>query len=73
MKLWLCLLILALPLSSMACVTGDYGGPSGYEASSYPEHTPGWYRNPETEEEYRQRIWWENWETEWPHHFRRFP
>ena len=29
------------------------------------------YMNPETEQEYRRRIWWENYETEWPRFFRR--
>ena len=58
MKTWLCL-ILAMLASTMGCAPGYYESPPASEASvSEAPATPGWYRNPETEEEYHRRIWW---------------
>lgn len=56
--------ILAL---TVGCAQGYYDTRAAYPQ---PEATPHWYTNPETEQEYEQRIWWENYETEWPrfHH-----
>lgn len=73
MKNWLYLLLAMLAVN-LGCAQGYYGSPPFYEASAYEAPaTPGWYRNPETDEEYNRRIWWENYETERPRLFRRFP
>ena len=73
MKTWPCL-IPAMLACTMGCAPGYYESPPAYETSaSEAPATPGWYRNPETDEEYHRRIWWENYETEVPYRFRRFP
>jgi hypothetical protein len=51
--------ILALTLG---CAPGHYDTQPAYQ----PEDTPKWYKNPETEQEYQRRLWWENYESEWP-------
>ena len=67
MKAWLCL-VLAMLAFTTGCAQGYYESPPAYEAPA----TTNWYKNAETDEEYHQRIWWENYETEWPRSFRRF-
>lgn len=73
MKTRLCLPLTVLAFT-LGCAQGYYESPPAYESSaSETPATPGWYRNPETDEEYHRRIWWENYETEVPRPFRRFP
>jgi hypothetical protein len=63
--------VLTILTLAAGCAQGYYETP---QASYQPEDTRQWftnpYTNPETEQEYRQRIWWENYESEWPrfHH-----
>jgi hypothetical protein len=64
MKMWFYLLILAMLAFTTGCATGYYEGAPSYETSTNEAPTPGWYRNPETDEEYHRRIWWENYESE---------
>ncbi len=61
--------IMASLLLAAGCAQGYYDTPAAYPQQGV---TPMWYTNPETQEEYEQRIWWENYESEWPHfHHRR--
>lgn len=59
------LLILLIILTLWAgCAPGYYEKP---EATTQPEETRTWftnpYTNPETEQEYQRRIWWEDYES----------
>ena len=65
-RLWWVLAILTF---SLGCAQGYYESPPAYE----PPATTNWIKNPETDAEYHRRIWWENYETEVPRLFRRFP
>jgi hypothetical protein len=67
MKALLLLLLLSLALPA-GCAPGYHETP---QESYQQEDTQHWYKNAETEEEYRRRIEWENFETEWPRFFRR--
>jgi hypothetical protein len=63
--------VLTILTLAAGCAPGYYETP---QAAYQQEATQQWhtnpYTNPETEQEYRRRIWWENYETEWPrfHH-----
>jgi hypothetical protein len=59
------LIILAL---AAGCAPGYYETPA---AAPQQESTAYWYKNAETEAEYRRRIEWENFETNLPR-FHRF-
>ncbi len=71
MKTWLWL-VLTILILAIGCAQGYYESPPAYEAPA----TTNWVRNPETDEEYHRRIWWENYESEremLARPFRRFP
>ena len=55
-----CWLLLAMLMLPAGCAPGYYekGAASGDAAPGYYE-TKTFYQNPETEEEYRMRIWYE--------------
>ena len=58
MKIWIWLILVLLNLQ-LGCAPGYYEkGPSYQEESSSDNRT--WYSNPETEEQYQERIWWES-------------
>lgn len=67
-RLLLLLTILAL---TVGCAPGYYETPPASQAETSPKMFTNPYTNPETQQEYEQRIWWENFETEWPRFFRR--
>jgi hypothetical protein len=71
MKARLLLLWLILTLSA-GCAPGYHDPP---QAAYQPEDTRQWftnpYTNPETEQEYRRRIWWMDFETSHPWWWRR--
>ncbi len=62
-RLLLALCILTL---TAACAQGYYESPPVYQPESTQKFYSTPYINPETEQEYRRRIWWENYETERP-------
>jgi hypothetical protein len=69
MKTWLWLI---LTVQTIGCAQGYYDSRPAYEAPA----TTNWIKNPETDAEYHQRIWWENYESErdmLPRPFRGFP
>ncbi|MEW6657278.1 MAG: hypothetical protein AB1424_01330 [Thermodesulfobacteriota bacterium] len=52
-RLWLILFMMAF---GAGCAPGYYAPKSAYQPPSYWEGK-AWYQNPETEEEWRMRIW----------------
>ena len=71
MKTLPCLVLVMLAFT-LGCAPGYYESPPAYETPA----TTNWVKNPETDEEYHRRIWWENYESEremLPRPFRRFP
>ena len=69
-------LLLVLPILTLAagCAPGYYETPqAGYQQEATRQWHANPYTNPETEQEYRRRIWWENYETERPRFFHRWP
>ena len=64
--------VLTILTLAAGCAPGYYDTPPAYQ----PEATQQWqsnpYTNPETEQEYRRRIWWENYESERPRFFHRW-
>jgi len=67
------LFLLTILTLAAGCAPGSYENP---QASYQPEATRRFftnpYTNPETEQEYQQRIWWENYESERPRFHRRW-
>ena len=62
--------VLTILTLAAGCAQGYYDTRPAYQPEAAPQFHSNPYTNPETEQEYRQRIWWENYETEWPrfHH-----
>ncbi len=48
------------------CAPGYYESPPAYPPEATQKFYSNPYTNPETEQEYRRRIWWENYESERP-------
>ncbi len=65
MKAWL-LASLTIVALAAGCTPGYYETPPAYEPEAAQQWHTNPYVNPETEQEDRRRIWWENYETEWP-------
>jgi type IV pilus biogenesis protein CpaD/CtpE len=57
------LFVLAILTMAAGCAQGYYDTRPAYPQ---PEDTRTWYTNPETEQEYRRRIWWMDYETSHP-------
>ncbi len=66
-------LVLAILTLAAGCAAGYYETPTPTQPEETRKFFTNPYTNPETEQEYRRRIWWENYETEWPRFFHRWP
>jgi len=67
-------LLSALTILTLAagCAPGYYENPpAAYQPESTQQWHPNPYTNPETEQEYRRRIWWEDYESSHPWFWRR--
>ena len=67
------LLVLTILTLAAGCAQGYYEPPAAYQQEATQQWHTNPYTNPETEQEYRRRIWWENYETEWPRFHHRWP
>ncbi len=67
MKARLLLLLIILALAA-GCAPGYHETQPAYQPEERKFYTNP-YVNPETEEEYQRRLWWEDYESSWP----RFP
>ncbi len=61
-----------LTLAASCAAPGSYESQPAYQPEATQKFYTNPYTNPETEEEYRRRIWWENYETEWPRFYHRW-
>ena len=61
------LFIVSVLALAAGCAHGYYEPQTAYQ----PEPTQKWYKNPETEQEYLQRLWWMQQEDYWPRRWRR--
>ena len=60
------LLVLTILTLAAGCAQGYYDTQAAYQPEATQKFYSNPYTNPETEQEYRRRIWWENYETERP-------
>lgn len=65
------LLLLTTLALTLGCARGYHETQPAFQEETTPKMYTNPYKNPETEQEYHRRIWWENYESERPRFFRR--
>jgi hypothetical protein len=60
------LLLLTILALTVGCAQGYNETQPAYQEEPTQQFFTNPYKNPETEQEYQQRLWWENYESEQP-------